>query len=593
MFSGCSLVQRNTEKYLNRTVASFGDEQITKQDLVSAYNNYGYQYVQNYGYTKEKAVSTVLDGLIDRKILLEKAKKYIVLRDDGTVMYYADGDQTKEGKLLLAKNVWQNAVWTSVFDSVNSQIESLESTIKKELGIEEKTATEDAKTDFDPFKEYEKKVSFENGTWSIIKEDSVPQQNALSVGDFVQNANGSQEIAQKAFKRYVKQLELAYKDRNLTIEDTKLSEQEFDATYADLDLTKAQKIAFVYELNRLQDVYTENKYVTEFQNAYEYFNQTIDASFNKSIVSKYKSQVLSSYDFYASLSEEQAYKKYFDAMQDDPSKVYYHGYKNKSFATTEMGFAKVAHILIKISDEQVAELDALKKQKGNGTISDPDYQQQYDALISRFETQAVAYARDSDGNNITDTMYSVSDIYAEINQALSQASTLEQKAEVFNNFIYKYGQDTGSINASHYYACNMRVDDDYTDKLVTGFANKSRALAKSMPDGGNWSQPVFVNQDNYSGFHIILNLGIYDNPIVSGLTKQQIENMDKTPEMVEKYAEKLYETRIMEGVDKSYYDSLYDDVFSSNFSNFENSLIETEKQNIKITYYVDAYKDLY
>ena len=59
VFAGCNLVQRNTDRYLNRTVATIGNEiTITKKDLITAYNSYGYQYVQNYGYTSEKALKT-------------------------------------------------------------------------------------------------------------------------------------------------------------------------------------------------------------------------------------------------------------------------------------------------------------------------------------------------------------------------------------------------------------------------------------------------------------------------------------------------------------------------------------------------------
>ena len=72
MFTGCSLVQRNTERYLNRTVASADGITISKQDLLSAYNNYGYQYVSQMGYTTEKAVKTTLDSLIDRQIVLQR-----------------------------------------------------------------------------------------------------------------------------------------------------------------------------------------------------------------------------------------------------------------------------------------------------------------------------------------------------------------------------------------------------------------------------------------------------------------------------------------------------------------------------------------
>ena len=118
-FTGCSLVQRNTERYLNRTVATAGDITISKQELVSAYNSYGYQYVQYYGYTGERAIKTVLDGLINRKIMLEEAKAVIKETDNGEMAYY--NGETKIAT-ITNKNVWQNAVWTEAFESINEQI---------------------------------------------------------------------------------------------------------------------------------------------------------------------------------------------------------------------------------------------------------------------------------------------------------------------------------------------------------------------------------------------------------------------------------------------------------------------------------------
>ena len=592
LFTGCSLVQRNSERYLNRTVASCGEITVSKQELLNAYNSYGYQYVQNYGYTAEKAVSTLLDELLNNKIILQEAKKYIKVTDEG-VTYFADGDETGTGVKLFNKNVWQNAVWNDTFESVNSQISTLADTIREELDIEKDKEAEETDPEFKPFEEYEKKVEYDNGTWSLVNKSlAQAEEKQLSIGDFVQDKNGNSEIEQKAFKRYIKKIVLNYKDKNLKKSDLVVSESEFDNLYADLDLSEQEKIAFLYELDRIHTFYEERKYTTEFESAYGKYNQTLNDEFNKSVVTYYKNLVLGSYQKYASLTEEQAYKAYFADMQSDPSKVYYHGYKNKSWANTEKGFATIAHVLIKITDEQKAELSALD----NLDLTKDEYESQKNALIQKFMSETFTYARDSKtGLDITDTKYSVNQIYDEINKKLSESASLQDKAEAFNEFIYKYGQDSGSINASHYYACNMYTDDsgDFADKLVKEFADTSRKLAKEAPQGGNWAEPVFVNQSNYAGFHIIFNLGIYQNQIVGDLTKEQIDKIDSTTELANSYALKLYNTRIMLGVDKSYYDEMYDKLSSSNYTSFTNSLTQTAKQNLKVTYYVDAYKDLY
>ena len=589
LFSGCGLIQRNTERYLNRVVASCGDITITKQELLNAYNSYGYQYVQYYSYTAEKAINTVLNDLLQRKLMIEEAKKYIKVTEDN-VLYYKDGDQNGTSVLLFNKNVWQNAVWNDVFKSVNDQISNMEDTVKEEMKIDKAADEEEKKPEFDPFKEYEKKVKYEDGEWSLINTALAPAEaNELAISDFVQNKNGNTEVAQKAWKRYIKKLALNYDYKNLKVADLPVSEEEFDAMYADLGLTVKEKIAFIYELDRLHTYYNDTKYYTEFETAYGKYNQTLDAEFNKQIVSYYKGLVLGSYQKYASLTEEQAYKQYFKDMQDDSSKVYYHGYKGTSWANTQNGFATIAHVLIKITDDQIAELDALN----NLDLEPDEYKTRYNLLVQKFKTEAIAYARDDEGFDIEDTKYSVNQIYAEINQRLSENASLQDKAAAFNELIHKYGQDSGSINASHYYSANMLKNDDFTDQLVKEFADTARNLALENAEGGNWAEPVFVKQSNYSGFHIILNLGIYQNPIVGNMTKEQIEKIDSSTEFVNTYVQKLYNTRMMVGIDKSYYDEMYDKLSSKNFDAFSKSTAETAKQNIKVTYYVDAYNDLY
>lgn len=591
LFTGCSLVQRNSERYLNRTVATCGEITVSKQELLNAYNSYGYQYVQN-GESTESAIGTVLNQLLNRKLILEESKNYIKVTDDG-VTYHADGNDDSAGVKLYNKNVWQNAVWNSTFESINDQITSIADTIREELDLEKQEDEEEATPEFSPFEEYEKKVLFENGVWSLVNTNlAEAEDKALTIGDFVQDKKGNAEIEQKAFKRYIKKLALNYKYKNLKKSDLVVSEAEFATLYDDLEINEEEKIAFLYELDRLHTYFEENKYLTEFETAYGKYNQTLDNQFNKSVVTYYKNLVLASYQKYASLTEEQAYKQYFKDMQSDPSQVYYHGYKNTSWANTQKGFATIAHVLIKITDEQKQMLEDLD----NLDLSPEDYKTQKELLIQQFLSDKVAYKRDDKGFDIKDTQYSVSDIYALIDQKLKNTSTLQEKAEVFNDFIHQFGQDSGSINASHYYAANMYVDDDssdFKDTLVKEFADTSRALANDMPEGGNWSEPVFVNQSNYSGFHIIFNLGIYQNPIVGDLTRDQIDRIDSTNEQVENYLFKLYQTRIMLGVDKSYYDDVYDKLSKSNFTSFTTSITDTAKQNLKVTYYVDAYKDLY
>ena len=55
VLTGCSWLKIDNNKYYNAIVASVGDKNFTKRELVTAYNSYGYQYTENFGYSMEDA----------------------------------------------------------------------------------------------------------------------------------------------------------------------------------------------------------------------------------------------------------------------------------------------------------------------------------------------------------------------------------------------------------------------------------------------------------------------------------------------------------------------------------------------------------
>lgn len=99
--TGCGFVTKDSQKDLEQVVAKVDisaqlassdkyasvaedvtklikqlDTSITKRELISYYMSTGYQYVESYGYTYEKTFNMLLDGLIDREILIQHAVAY-------------------------------------------------------------------------------------------------------------------------------------------------------------------------------------------------------------------------------------------------------------------------------------------------------------------------------------------------------------------------------------------------------------------------------------------------------------------------------------------------------------------------------------
>lgn len=78
-FSGCNLVTTNSERDMDQTVATVqiseksSLDEIKKKDMIMAYLNYGYMYVQYYGYTQKRTFTLILDNLISTRIMVQNA----------------------------------------------------------------------------------------------------------------------------------------------------------------------------------------------------------------------------------------------------------------------------------------------------------------------------------------------------------------------------------------------------------------------------------------------------------------------------------------------------------------------------------------
>ena len=81
LFAGCSLVEPNYKDYYNQAVAVIEDKEtgekieISKKDLISAYQSYGYSYEQYYSYSREEALKETLNTLENRYITINVAER--------------------------------------------------------------------------------------------------------------------------------------------------------------------------------------------------------------------------------------------------------------------------------------------------------------------------------------------------------------------------------------------------------------------------------------------------------------------------------------------------------------------------------------
>lgn len=535
--SGCNLVQINSSRYYDRVVATIDDITITKQDLINGYSSYGYQYVNYYGYTTEQAIEKTMDYLVNRKLLAKYVQQQM---------------QTNNQDLTITE---QNEIWNNVFEYANNYLLTVENTIRTELNMDKVSADDSdnstAKSDYDAEDVYEKEI-VKDGNGNYVRVQSNDQEDTVLITkeDFVQNIYGDATVSQMAWNRYIKIL--------LKSEEGK-----------GLDTVPAN--VFSRELDRLYKMYEEDEYISLFQTNFEK-DYPVDEDLINSIVSKYKELVLASYSKYNELGDTAGYKQYVSDMQSDASSVYWHPYGEK--------FTAVAHILLKYTDEQITQLKQIKQDYENGYYNTPE---EYQQALDNWKSSLRIRARDSSGNEVGDEL-TLNQVYADIQNTINACGDdLQARAKAFNELIYKYGQDTGMLNADYYYVVNL--DTSVTDAMVEPFANEARRLYNEEGDG-SFSEPIFVDNsdssNSYAGYHIIFNVGGIDNEMVTN-----INNLDNIT------ADELYNTRIMLGTNKTYFDAMYDLVYKSSYTNRQTSLLEQLKANSKVTYYVNAYKDLY
>ena len=572
VFSGCALVQTNSNKLADSVCAKVGETTITRRDLVNYYIavlNQGYQY----------SIEDLLEELINQKLIVEDVKNNLA----SYVSPMGEEVELNGTTLKDIKNkAYYNKAMQQVYDYLDGQILNYENSIRAARGEskiveDEKSST---KTDYDKESLYESKVEKNSSNQIVLKfdkvefEDKIVGENSNTYGyNYLSIDHGDPATRQLAYERFIQALIRNEKGKNLDTNEQNVLNREIE---------------------RVFKIYEEQQYLDFFKEKYQ---RETDLNLT-AVVNRYKQLVRESYSQYA-LEGDNAYSTYVKAMQSDSSAVYYHPYASK---TDGKGFIKVAHVLIKFTDKQLADTendDYLSYKEIMEIEDETEKQNALEAWKQNCSGKARYLLEDEneDASHLAGNEYGENidymTIYNEIQSALNACTSLQEKAEVFNNFVYKYSQDKGSINPSKFTYYSVSIDDTVKESWVKEFADAAREAYKT--DGeGSLSAPIYVNNvtfdDNgsvkegtYAGYHMIFVLDEYDNLC----DINSLENLGAD------FAETLYNTRVMLGVEeKSLFDLIYDSLSLDGYSTFRQNRVKDFKQDVKIVYYKSNYEDL-
>ena len=562
LLAGCSLVETNYGRYYNQVVAVVENKEsgeraeITKSDLISGYQSYGYTYEQYYGYSREEAITETLTLLENRKITILTAEEEFGIDMGGT------GLSTKEKSYL----------YQQVVDSLDSNLQSYYDDI---VGTSEEETSDDIT--FEGYDKSAKLVETTNSQGETVYAIERTNVEDELLGDFFPtvdrdfNNSDDRALIYENFRDYVLNANDDYK-------------KAFDNYFSDLRATEyGQNLStdapsvFEREIDRLYKVAYEN-YVVE---KYSYSNRNLDSISSitpSQIVDLYTSKVRQSYTQYVLENDS----NYDTNVQENLNDVYY--FKNGNDDTK---FFTVANVLFMFTDEQQDEYDAIvaKMEADDGGYYQVQYQQDLDRLYSQitpvlrvYNESTGVYEEVEDTNGLT-----VANVYNNMIISLANAKNESVNAigDTINNFIYTYGEDTGMFNAESNYVIGI----DSEGNAVSSFVESFNDAAIELYDNGNAEIGDISGlvRSEY-GIHVLIYTGACEN-LFDGITSSF--------SLSENAIETLYTTRVNLLVDKTYFDVLYDEIYSDNYSYFESTNLNFLRQNYNITEYTGRYSDLY
>ena len=552
MFAGCDLFTLNGSAYYNQPVitATYGDNgkiEVSRKDYLTAFNNYGASLMSSYGYTEEQAKEATVDALINRKILLKEAMRVA---------------QTPEGESVKLTGEEVNELYYQTYSALISNAREYESDIRKDWDMPaEDSMAEESTTASVVYEAYEKQArpvyDSESGTYKIklLETDSTPNRNiSFENYDEIYNAflaetknNSSDAFAREEYRRYLASLQSSQKILGTKYNEEELIREEIDRIYKNLE---------------------ENEYLTKYQE-YKQDNNGYSYITVSQVLEKYKAMISASKFVY-----ENDLSAYGEAVLGDLSKVNYF---------VDDNYFYVAHILIKFDDAQQKAYNALATQSNNGqgyVVSAEYYEQQKSAIYS----QIKANVRDGETGEVTsERAVLASDVLKEVQVALANATTQEQKDIAFRNLMYKYNEDDGIMNAAYPYVIGTE-----NSKMVESFTDASRELNES----GVYGNVSGLVESEY-GVHIIYYMGQCSNPFefASDGTLElradyTIDNGNgevKTSDVL-----KLDETYLNNLNNKTLFDLIYEGLVSDNYSQYEKLNLNSLKEQYDINVIVNS-----
>ena len=602
--AGCATFSIDRVKYYNEVVATVGEKNITRSDLLSAYNSYGYSYfVSQDGQTETEAMNSTLDILIDRELLYQ---------------YALDNDATYRPTAYQVNNGIQ-----TMFDSLDEQMDTYVEEAKRILNIEINSDNSDSdETDEETAYLYEDYVYTKRAevkSRTIYYTDSSKTEVSSTPTEFSTIEYYIEYISEEEPDVYDKLIDESYlNDFNKTGIIDAIIEKYFTDFKDNLTINeKSENVDLIY--NKVRSLLAEDlisyEYYLRDENGKEYSKNTEDLiyryferNFESQIQSIYLTNIqtyflenenlsiqalLDEYNYLTQASylkyrnHEETYKTDLQDIGTSADTIYYHP-TNLSDGTK---FGYVIHTLISVDGLD----DALTALEENAEIKDnPDlYEREYNRIISEYLSDLKIAVRDENTGLISETeTKTFNEVLAEYNE-ITKISDYETKLNEFIKFMFKY---TGDASSSLVSGMPYVVGTNGYSTMDEAFTEEAERLINAGIKGGTTPASTENLCVSSYGVHFLFYVGEV------GSTDYYIPYSDRDSVYIQsdnradngRY--NLYYKILNPLTGETYFDMLFDAVYpaesdesnySSNtgYSDYEENLINTSMISHKVVKY--------
>lgn len=638
VLAGCNLFGRDLETYYNTVVAqinyeySIGAENfsyvedITKRDLINAYNSYGYNYTQN-GYSQEDAVEMTLDSLINRSLMITEVERYY-----------------KEAGEELLNDAEKTYLWEETYEAIYDNFRTYYNEI---LGIEDDTASGDEETSGTIYEAYDKQATLytkQDGSLGIKKVDIVT--NIRDSKHILKNENNvvydveyQDDEGNYIFKDLIYDNILAYtKKGNTGSTNFRSALNEYmsvvreNYSYLDLD---DEKTCFMFELDRIYDILKDNYMVEKYEQIYNRLASSGSTVTNvkvADVVKYYENNVVADYEKYK--SDAETFET--DILSSSTSPNYINSSEAKYFNVA----------VIKIAFEE-GKKEALDTKLTNGM----DINEYYSELLKLYSSANVEIKDASTGeatgktigaenllSQIEDALLNTRDYLdydtvindtEKVNEILdmsgvSQSASEEIKEETVRNYVERYNTEIAHEKAEAFLNYYYYYNDDTTylnqDKLsVFGISNSGEVLYNETYSSANVSDESMEDYEMYNEFQEAIKalyndgnakVGDISNVVrgsdgvyilfYAGEVNNLFSGITEDFSLTQKDVLKLANTTLNVFTDKTIFDQIYESLYvDSAYGEYEENSINRLKNSLTlgnddgIVKHVDKYKDLY